>query len=437
MQKQKYLKNKLSIMDYISNALFGNVNDFSLDNKVFITSSLLAIFMACISLVANLYLGLPVILNVIIGLSIVVFSLLFYYARFKNRFSLFLFVSFSLSFLSLFYILNNGVNGPIPPVYILFVAVSISISNSKYHVIVLIVTIFNLLMLIVAENYFLEELITKYSNSKAREMDLSFGHIANLIVCYLLASFYKKTLTSRNAELHEINANKDLLLNIIAHDLRSPLNNISGFTSIMADKSVNMSLINFQEYSEIVNIEAIKVNDLLVSLLDWGKIQRNMVQTNFKTLNLYQTTSEIIDQFKSKREEKEIEIEMKILEDTFVFTDLDILKTIMRNLISNALKFTPHGRSIVISAEDFNHDYVEIIVKDNGIGMDKELIDNLFQLQTNTNRKGTDGEACNGLGLIITKELVEKQGGELRIESENNQGSTLKFTVLKSNKNFN
>lgn len=427
------MKNKQTINKYVSNVLFGKANSYSLEIKVFISASLITLFLAAISLIWNLYLGLPMVMNILIGIGIIVYFLLFYFARFKNRLSPLIYICTSLLFLSILYFMNGGLHGSIPPLFIIFVAISISISNSKYHILVLIVTTINLLMLIIAEIFFLEDLIIQYSNFDVRDMDLSFGYIASIVICYLLISYYKKTSTSKNEELYKINANKDLLFNIIAHDLSAPFNSILGFTEIMADESESLSLDEFQKYSEIVNKESMKANELLKSLLEWGAIQRDMVQINLQTVNLYQVTNEIVGFFDNKCTEKNIKIGIQIQREFYILADIDLLNTIIRNLVSNAIKFTPYGGAIEISTEDFDQKYITIIVKDNGIGMNKELIDNLFHQQINTNRKGTDGETTIGLGLIITKELIEKQGGVLMIESQNNQGSAFKFTVLKSN----
>ena len=129
---------------------------------------------------------------------------------------------------------------------------------------------------------------------------------------------------------------------------------------------------------------------------------------------------------------KLIEIKRQIPPSIYVFTDITVLKTIFRNLISNAIKFTPTGGEINISIEQYSSKLIEINVKDSGIGMEKEIIDNLFYPEISTNRIGTNGEESIGLGLIITKELIVKQGGNIVIESAVDKGSTFRFTVPKS-----
>ena len=149
-------------------------------------------------------------------------------------------------------------------------------------------------------------------------------------------------------------------------------------------------------------------------------------------INLYDTTLEVLNIFNRNYTEKGIDIKIQLPIDTIVYSDTVILKIILRNLISNAIKFTLKGGEINIFVEQFSQKQITIIVKDTGIGMEQELIDNLFLIEMDTNRNGTDGEISNGLGLVITKEFVEMLGSVLIIESQINQGSTFKFTVLKA-----
>lgn len=429
--KNSTTKNKWSINKYVSNIFFGELNSFSLENKVFIAASLITLFTGMVGLIWNLYLGLPFILNFVIGIAIVVYFLLFYYSRYKNRFSPFIYICISLVFLSILYLTNGGLTGSIPPIFILFVAVFISITNSKYHILILILTIINLLVLIIVESFFFKDFIIYYSNIETKEMDLAFGYIASIIIFYLIISFYKKIINSKNKELLKINADKDLLFNIIAHDLRSPFNSILGFTNMMSSKSNELTLEETRELAELTNKSSRKAFELLESLLEWGRIQQGKVHVKPQIINLKQFAIESVDYFKEEYTNKEIEVNIHVIDDIEVFTDFHILQTINRNLINNAIKFTPKGGEICILTED-DDDKVVMFIQDSGIGMKKEMVDNLFNLEINTNREGTNGESSTGLGLILCKELVEKQGGKLEVESVVNKGSKFKFTMPKN-----
>jgi len=129
---------------------------------------------------------------------------------------------------------------------------------------------------------------------------------------------------------------------------------------------------------------------------------------------------------------KGIELLIKIPDHSVVFADIHMLETIVRNLVSNAIKFSFQGGTIEISADKTEGNMIRILVKDNGIGIPPELADKLFMLTENTSRKGTEGEPSTGLGLVLCKEFVEKQGGKIRVESQEGAGSCFIFTLPQS-----
>jgi signal transduction histidine kinase len=131
---------------------------------------------------------------------------------------------------------------------------------------------------------------------------------------------------------------------------------------------------------------------------------------------------------------KNIEISLNIPNDIKVSADENMLNAIIRNLVSNAIKFTPKGGKINLSASENGENYVEITIKDTGIGMTDDMIENLFKLDVNTNRPGTDGEASTGLGLILCKEFIEKHKGKLWVKCNGDKGCTFWFTIPSINK---
>jgi len=157
---------------------------------------------------------------------------------------------------------------------------------------------------------------------------------------------------------------------------------------------------------------------LLGNLLDWSRTQQGLSAFVPESILLMPKISECIALIEEAATKKEIAIKYFIHPELEIFADSNMLGAIMRNLVSNAVKFTPKGGEVMISAESMADNSVEISVSDTGIGMNKEMIDHLFRLDMNTNRKGTDGEYSTGLGLIICKDFIKKHGGTLRIESD-------------------
>ena len=233
----------------------------------------------------------------------------------------------------------------------------------------------------------------------------------------------------KNEELQKINAEKDKFFSIIAHDLKSPLSGFMGLTELMAEGSLNISAEEFHKMAVVMKDSAKNVFSLLGNLLEWSRMQRGLTAFSPELLLLSSVISENMVQIIEDANNKDITINFKIPEDLFVYADKNMLGSIFRNLASNAVKFTRKGGTITVSARADSDKEVEISITDSGIGMSKEMIENLFLLDVNTNRSGTEGEYSTGLGLIICKDLVEKHGGKFWIESEEGKGSLFSFTI--------
>jgi PAS domain S-box-containing protein len=232
-----------------------------------------------------------------------------------------------------------------------------------------------------------------------------------------------------NEQLEKLNVEKDKFFSIIAHDIRSPFNGFLGLTEIMANDLHQMTLEEIKGMSLLLNKSAANLYDLLGNLLEWSRIQRGLIIFSPESFLLFSRIVEWLAAIVESAREKEIYFNLNIPADLLVVTDAKILECIVRNLTNNAVKFTPKGGQIIVSANTSVNNFIEISIKDTGLGMSKQMINNLFRLDINTGRKGTEGEPSNGMGLIICKDLIEKQGGELHIESEEGKGSEFKFTI--------
>ncbi len=423
-------------MKSVSRSLFGKTDSTFPEKKIFVITTFVAFMFAFLGVMWNIMIGLSLIANLFVGFFVIVYFLLYYFARFKNKYNPAYAIIITLFVLSILYITNGGLTGSVPAIYIFALASFIGITNHKYHKLVLLATITNLVILIVLENLLFKDLIIKYNTLKARDLDLAFSYLSALVGSFLLLSYFKKSITLKNVELQKQNESKDLLFDIIAHDLRGPINNILGLSEVMIEQIKELKVEELQKFSKLINLESQKNFELLDSLLEWGKINMDRIQIDKAALNIYQIVDEIAHFFEEICRKKEVALRIKIPDNIYVYSDKVALKTIFRNLISNAIKFTPEGGEITVSGEESDGKFIVIKVIDNGIGMDKHLINNLFTPEINTNRMGVNGEKSVGLGLIITKELIEKQGGNLTIESEENQGSTFIFSVPKSDKSL-
>lgn len=238
----------------------------------------------------------------------------------------------------------------------------------------------------------------------------------------------KEKLKDSEAKLKELNAAKDKIFSIIAHDLRSPFNNILGFSDLLINSVSCQDNEKTLKYSTIINSTAKNTLVLLDDLLVWEKSQTGQIKLKPEKLILSPIIQEIIVASNSIVTIKNISLNFIQLDDIEVYADLNMLKTVLRNLISNAIKFTnPNGKVDIYAVQ--NQGQIEITVSDNGIGMNEETKNKLFRIETTYTKIGTANEKGSGLGLILCKEFVEKLGGKIWVESEEGKGSDFKFTL--------
>jgi PAS domain S-box-containing protein len=240
----------------------------------------------------------------------------------------------------------------------------------------------------------------------------------------------EQALRDSEFNLREINATKDKLLSIIAHDLKSPFTTIIGFSELLKD---NINTLNLSEINDFVNHidnSAKNALSLLENLLLWAKSQTSQLVFNPIQLSFIEILENVLDILGPSARIKNISIDFENCDNLVVVADQNMVHTVMRNLISNAIKFTHPGGKIVIKATVINN-FIEIIVQDDGIGMEEQTINSLFKIESTSSIKGTAQEKGTGLGLLICKEFIEKHGGKIWVESNPKNGSKFLFTLPK------
>jgi PAS domain S-box-containing protein len=233
----------------------------------------------------------------------------------------------------------------------------------------------------------------------------------------------------QNEKLQQSNAEKDKFFSIIAHDLRSPLSSFLGMAEVMAEDIHTMTMSEIEGISRSLYKSASNLFQLLENLLEWSLLRRGISEYHSEKIALNQIILRSIDPILESAKRKNIAIKLDLPQTYFVNCDLKMTEAIFRNLISNALKYTNPEGTVVITAEPISKEEIKVSVTDTGIGMSKEIICKLFLLNDQINRKGTDGESSSGLGLLICKEFVEKQGGVIWAEGEEDRGSSFHFTL--------
>jgi len=239
----------------------------------------------------------------------------------------------------------------------------------------------------------------------------------------------EEEIKKQNEKLQELNTTKDKFFSIIAHDLRNPFNSFLGLTQIMAEELPSLTMAQIQEIAVNMSKSANNLYRLLENLLHWSSMQQGVIPFDPESVRLLTVVDESITMILESARVKGIEINHHIPDDLVVFADTNLLQTIIRNLVSNAVKFTLKRGKVSISAKATTESNIEISVQDSGIGMSQALLDDLFKLDVKTSRKGTNGEPSTGLGLLLCKEFIEKHGGQIWAESEVGKGSTFHFTL--------
>ncbi len=238
----------------------------------------------------------------------------------------------------------------------------------------------------------------------------------------------EEKLLENAAILRELNATKDKFFSIIAHDLKSPFNAIIGFSEFLIQDARHLDVKEIEDYSRMINSSANQTLQLLENLLSWARMQQGRLQFTPKQLVLNEIAKEVISLMIENAEGKNISLQNHIPRHIIVNADEEMLKTIIRNLFSNAVKFTHRGGKISITAEVIA-DEIMISVKDTGIGISSENIKKLFRIGSDFTMRGTNNEKGTGLGLILCRDFVERHGGRIGVESEVGNGSTFFFSL--------
>ncbi len=238
----------------------------------------------------------------------------------------------------------------------------------------------------------------------------------------------EQTLRENEEELIALNKNKDRFLSILAHDLRQPFNSILGFSDFLLENFDELDKAEIIKQIKIINQVSHNTYHLLEDLLLWSKALTDKVIIDKQKIDLGKLVNDLIGKINIYMNKKDLSINYFETEKIEVFADVNMLKTVLRNLISNAIKFTSHNGQIGIYAESGQSGTI-ITVSDNGVGIDKNKISRLWDFTDEIIAVGTDGEKGSGFGLSLCKELLEKHGGQIWVESELGKGSDFKFTI--------
>ncbi len=416
--------------------IFADDENFPLEHRLVLSACIIGILISLIGSLINFLLSTSIIAVLVpIFLSFIVL-ILYYFIRFRKIYKPVNFpvICISIIGISTIWIFNGGMNGSnvMPALVILILGLLIVREREKIYVIILFLAANISIYLI---QFYRPDLITNFPSETDRWIDHLITLIYSSVLIYFIIRFVydnynieRQRALDSEKKLIQLNADKDRFLSILAHDLRSPFSNLLGFSEELKENLHNLDKNQIESYVNTINTSAKNTFNLLDDLLTWEKALQGAIPFNPQKLNFRVLTRGVLENIKPFSDAKTITVTSHSDEKISVYADGYMLKTVLRNLISNAVKFTNTGGLVNILAEQDNS-VLTISVIDNGVGMTKENIAKLFDIAQVITSPGTAKEKGTGLGLLICKEFVEKHGGRIWVESESGKGSNFRFTL--------
>lgn len=238
----------------------------------------------------------------------------------------------------------------------------------------------------------------------------------------------ENALKQSEIRLEELNATKDRFFSIIAHDLKTPFASILGLSEMLIEEIRNKNYPESEEYASLIQTSSRRAMDLLTNLLEWARAQTGRIKFNPDFIDLSEIIVDVFDLLSDSAQQKSVDLIKKVPDNFIVWADKEMLNTVLRNLISNGIKFTGKDGKVIVAAQKLKEES-KISVTDNGIGMEKEAVRNLFRIDRSHTTPGTKNESGTGLGLLLCKEFIDLHNKKMWVESLPGMGSTFYFTL--------
>jgi two-component system sensor histidine kinase/response regulator len=422
--------------------LTGTPSDFPLEFRLFHAMCMVVIIALTITIPLNLLIGEPV-AAALCFIAALTFAFFFYRSRFrgKMRGSIFITTIICNALFLVNYFYNSGISGPNDIVFALSLFLIIFISPQKQHRYWFSVNVVLLLLMHGIEYYYPKLVPNTYQSRSNRFVDLTIAYLFTVVVMYFTIRYIRRSydferlqvedkrkdienqhqyILAQNEQLEHINSEKNKLMSIIAHDLRGPLSNIQNYLELVTEYGLD------KEEREVVESDLLRVTqstlNMLSKLLVWSKSQMDGVVVKLSDMNLNEALKNTLEMERIMASKKDIELTYDIDPAINIVADSDMLQLVVRNIVSNAIKFTPANGRVDVSTKRVNNE-CRISIADNGRGIPYEQQADMFTLKARSTF-GTANEKGVGLGLILCKEFTEQQGGRIDFESIPGKGST-------------
>lgn len=421
--------------------LIGSPSTFSLESRIFHSISVSLIVLVSLYIPYNLYAGLYIasLSAFLIGLF---FSYQYYYSRFHGKqHNNMLFGVIGILLFGVNYFSNSGINGSTDLIWPAYLLLVLAISPYRQHLGWLIIYLLCFLTIHAVEYYYPFLVKHPFSTGKGQFIDRITAFPIPVIGIYIMIKFIRRNydkerkaaeektvavelskaqiLLQKN-QLEQSNIEKNRLMSIISHDLRAPLMNIQNYLELISEYELDSTERPIIEKALLKSTNS--TMEMLSNLLHWSKSQMEGPYVHLLEVNLLTVLSETLEMEKMQAQKKEISLNYQISSQLTVIADIDMLQLVVRNLISNAIKFTKPGGNITISAQAVSGD-CKITIRDNGQGIPQDKQKQIFSLVVDP-AFGTNNEKGVGLGLVLCKEFIERQNGSIGFENNSGGGSS-------------
>ncbi|TKC08824.1 sensor histidine kinase [Pedobacter frigoris] len=400
--------------------LIGSPEVFSLESRIFHSISICLIILMGVYIPYNLYAGLY-----IGSLSALIFGSFFFYQYYYSRFygrphSNTLFGLIGILILGINYFTNSGIHGSTDLIWPAYLLLVFAISPYNQHIRWLIVYLLCFLILHVVEFYYPSLVKHPFSLGQGQFIDRITAFPIPVVAIYIIIKFIRRSYDKERKATEEKTLAIQTLMSVISHDIRTPLTNIQGYLELLSENDINVTERPALEKALLKSTN--NTVEMLSNLLHWSKSQMEGPNVHLVEVNLLKALTSTLEMEKMHALEKDISLHYGIAEELKVIADVDMLQLVIRNLISNAIKFTPQGGSIAVKAQLMSGE-CKITVTDNGKGIPKDKQNEIFSIKSSSTF-GTNNEKGVGLGLVLCKEFIERQGGRIGFESDFGTGSS-------------
>lgn len=418
--------------------LIGQVPEYSSDNIAVTATCLITGCLSVLLLIANLVMGLQDASVLIFILTILIWGL-YYLSKYQRKYKLVIAIFSVVSYCTLIanYFVNYGIDGPTILGFFLTFLLLTAIIHRRYHLLIGILHAVIMVGLFVAELKMASLIPQQYASKEVRVIDWSISFVIFLVFTHLIIIFLRNkyirekqlseeralAIEEQNKELKKLLAEKDRLFSLVSHDMRAPLASIQGYLELIAENSLDSEDVIIKQ--DLLNLTK-RTSDMLINMLHWSKGQMEGARVHIDTFNICPLVFEKVMFYEPVAKRKDIQIDTTACMSVNVRGDKQMTEAVLRNLISNAIKFTHRKGRVFIEIEK-KPPYCYIEVRDTGIGISDQQSNDLFTLKTNATY-GTENEKGVGMGLALCKDFIELQNGKIWYESYPGIGT--KFTVV-------